>query len=262
MYNIIPLILILVSLSVIIIIIIRKFPLLASLDVDNIPAEKEAKVKEQIISSRIKRNVFKWSFFLIKIFKVSSQKITLFSGWLSSSLLELKDRYKSEIVLPIGEKEDKIKILFSEADELRKKGMIREAEKRLIEVIGLDSKNQEAFIRLGELCFEDKNYQEAEQAFSHVLKLMEEEESAEKVAAIYYELALVNKEMEKYDISFNNIKKALAVEQNNPRYLDTMLEISIINKDKGSALDAYKRLKSVNPDNQKLEEFEKEIKEL
>ena len=59
MYNIIPLLLILVSLSVIIVIVSRKFSVLASLDVDSIPAEKEAKFKERIISNRLKRNIVK-----------------------------------------------------------------------------------------------------------------------------------------------------------------------------------------------------------
>ena len=61
MYNIIPLLLILISLSVIIVIVARKFTVLANLDVANIPAEKEAKFKERIISNRLKRNIIQWS---------------------------------------------------------------------------------------------------------------------------------------------------------------------------------------------------------
>ncbi|MCG2695403.1 hypothetical protein L6248_00495 [Candidatus Parcubacteria bacterium] len=60
MYNIIPLIIILISLLVIIIVVSRKFSVLASLDLESIPAEKEARFKERIISSRLKRNFVRW----------------------------------------------------------------------------------------------------------------------------------------------------------------------------------------------------------
>jgi hypothetical protein len=69
MYNIIPLILILLSLGIMAIIIVRKFPALANLDVDNIPAEKEAKFKEQIISNRLKRSFIKWGSKFIRLVK-------------------------------------------------------------------------------------------------------------------------------------------------------------------------------------------------
>ena len=46
MFNIIPLVLILLSLGVIIIIVLRKFAVLANLDVDSIPAEREARVRD------------------------------------------------------------------------------------------------------------------------------------------------------------------------------------------------------------------------
>jgi hypothetical protein len=59
-----------------------------------------------------------------------------------------------------------------------------------------------------------------------------------------------------------NARKALEIEPNNPRYLDTILEISIIKKDKVLANETYKRLKEVNPENQKLAEIKEEIAEL
>ena len=50
MFNIIPLLLILLSFGVIIYIVVKKFSILANLDVDSIPAEREAKFKEKIIN--------------------------------------------------------------------------------------------------------------------------------------------------------------------------------------------------------------------
>ncbi len=58
------------------------------------------------------------------------------------------------------------------------------------------------------------------------------------------------------------LKKALKIEENNPRYLDRLIEVSIIKKDKIVALEAYKKLESTNPENQKLEQFRSRIAEL
>ncbi len=262
MYNIIPLILILISLSVIIVIVVRKFSALASLDVENIPAEKEARVKEQIISKRFKRNIVKWSAGLIKILKVVWQKIEVFSKWLYNKLLELKDSYKAEEAVPPDGKEQRIEELFEQSQDLIKNEELKEAEKLLIEMIGLDSKNLKAFKELGSVYSANKNYNEARETYRHILKLTEDSDSSNDTAWVYFNLALVDQEEEKYDQAQNEIKKALKIEPNNPRYLDTALEISIINKDKVNALSAYEALKKVNPDNQKLKELKQKIKKL
>ncbi len=290
MYNIIPLILILISLSVIITVVVRKFSALASLDVENIPAEKEAKFKEQIISSRLKRNIIKWSAKLSRLIKPIGHLISKFFKWLSNKLNELKEDYKSEKVLSDSDTKQTIEKLFNEAEELKKTGDLTGAEKVYIEIIGLDSKNIKAFKALGQLYFERKDFEEAKQTFEHILKLEEDNEDAHdglaqtggekgvlqqegddhlKVLDInrqhsqtYFDLAMVYQAINNADKSIANIKQALRIEPNNPRYLDTMLEISIINKDKPLALDAYKKLTGVNPDNQKLAEFKKQIDEL
>ena len=56
MLNIVVWTLVILSLAVILFIIIRKFPALAILNVDNIPGEKEAKFKEKIIRQRVERD--------------------------------------------------------------------------------------------------------------------------------------------------------------------------------------------------------------
>lgn len=164
------------------------------------------------------------------------------------------------------------------------------AEKKYIEIIGIDSKNVQAFKNLAQVYFELKNYEEAKQIFEHILKLKDDDVEAygglaeiakekgdlsqardEYLRALnvnnqrsqtYFDLALVYNAMDNGAEACWNIKKALDIEPNNPRYLDTMLDISIINKDKGAALGAYEKLKSANPENQKLAEFKKKIDEL
>ncbi|MFA4941559.1 MAG: tetratricopeptide repeat protein [Patescibacteria group bacterium] len=262
MYNIIPLILILISLGIVIFIVVKKFSVLAAMDVDNIPAEKEAIVKERIISNRLKRNIFKWSSKGGKVFRFFGDKIGILAQIFYKKLHELKDSYKTEVILATGDKEKKIEELSAQAKEMIGDEEIKEAERKLIEIIGLDSQNIEAFKSLGDLYLENKNYEEAKQTFKHILKLMKDSEEVAEIGEINFNLALANKAAGNLAESLADIKEALKYAPSNPRYLDTMLEISIIKKDKIFALDALKKLERANPDNQKLEDFREQIKEL
>lgn len=263
MYNIIPVILILASLGLIAIIVVRKFSILANLDVDNIPAEKEAKIKERIISNRLKRNIIKWTSKFTNLLKFIFEKLNILSQWIYKKVIDIKDHYKQEDLERKPEKKQAtIEELLSEVDDFLAKEDMGEAEKRLITVIGLDSKNISAFKILANIYFKSGQYDESKQTYEHILKLMREVDSNESEAEIYFNMAWVEKSRENIKEAFLILGKALKIEPNNPRYLDTMLEISIINKDKVSALSAYERLEKANPENKKLEEFKNQIAEL
>ncbi len=286
MFNIIPLILILISLAVIIIIAVRKFPVLANLDIESIQAERESKFKERIISNRIKRNFFKYYVKIARVVKPIGQAIGNFFKWGQVRLAEYKESHSiNDVNREKGQQV--INKLFADIEDLIKKEDLEKAEDKLVEVIGLDSKNIKAFKSLGDLYFERKDYHEAKQTFEHVLKLLEKEESTysptplavedgrgglaeeedarditSQLAGVYFDLAIVDKATDNFDGALASINKAFKLEPNNPRYLDTKLEISIIKKDKISALEAYDNLVKVNPENQKLADFKEKIDEL
>ncbi len=283
MYNIIPLIIILISLSIIVFIVVKKFPAFSSVDVTSIKAEKEAKFKERIISNRLKRNIMKWYTKILKIIRPAGRSMSSFLKWLFNKSMELKNRYKDEPIMPFSNIKSRIENLFREADELKQRGELEKVEKKLIEIVGLDSKNIKAFKTLGELYFERKDYEEARQTFAHILKLSKSQEVYDSISSLsdaseenklkiseadrerglaYFNLSLVHQSMNDIDEAINCLKQALAIEPNNPRYLDTLLEIGIINKDKILALDAYKKLVQVNPENQKLAELKEQIDQL
>lgn len=263
MYDIIPLIFILISLSMIIIIVVRKFSALANLNVDEIPAEKEAKFKERIISNRLKRNFVKWSAKLMKIILPAGMAMGNFFKMLTKKISDLKyDVETDNHAMSDEELKQKIEKIFVEAGESEKKSELQEAEKKYIEIIGLDSKNIRAFNALANIYFERKEYNEAVQTFRHILKLAENSDDESGYSQIYFELALVNKAIENTDEALANVKKALEIEPNNPRYLDTMLEISIISKDKALAVEVFKKLQTANPGNKKLDELKNQISEM
>jgi tetratricopeptide (TPR) repeat protein len=290
MYNIIPLLLILISLSVIIAIVVRKFSVLANLDVANIPAEREAKFKERIISNRLKRNIVKWS---AKFSRLSVPLIRAIGQFLKSNLhklYQLKNDYQAKEEVEGLNVEQRIEQLFRQAEEFKKHDDLVSAENKYIEIIGLNSKDLKAFKELGRLYFEKKQYEEARETFEHILKLKKDDgDIYENLAQIarekgdlneardeylksidlnkqnaqtHFSLACVYQAMSNWPEAIRSLKKALKIEPANPKYLDTMLEISIIIKDKALALDAYKKLLKTNPENNKIAEFKKQIDEL
>jgi len=277
MFNIIPLILILISLSIIIFIIAKKFSVLANLDLDSIQSEREVKVKEQIIGNRLKRNYFKFYSKFIKIIRPLNNFIFDFFKGLYEKALDFKENYNKH---NHEQEEESVESLFLKAEQLLKEEKLEDVENIYIKIIALDSKNIKAFRGLGKLYFEKKNYEEGKQTFLHAIKLLDKEldeislgeknnenkikkeEINSFLSLLYYDLFLIAKVTEKNDDALEYINKALKIEPNNPRFLDTKLEISIMNKKKSEALDVFQRLKEVNPGNSKLDDLEKQINEI
>ena len=263
-------------------IVVRKFSALANLDVSSMPAEKESRFKERIISNRLKRNVTKWSAKFGKVMIYLGEKMGKAFLFLLGRLNKVRDKYKEESILNKKKSLDpnrQVENLFTEADSLIKDGTYEEAEKKYIEIISLQSRNLKAFKKLADLYMLKKQYDEARQTLEHVLKLIEDEEtgllksrgegSDEQIKAlslergqIYFDLAGVCKAKENYAEGIKTMNLALKIEPSNPKYLDTMIEVSIMGKDKISAFDAYKSLEKANPENQKLAELKEQINEL
>ncbi|MFA6551352.1 MAG: tetratricopeptide repeat protein, partial [Patescibacteria group bacterium] len=288
-YNIIPIIIILVCGAVIFYIIRKKFPAVSNLDLANLPQEKEKRVKQQIIASRLKRNVTHWLVWLKRISQPVWEKLAEWFKNLYRRLLEARENLKHN--QPADEDNvPEIGHLFATAEEMRKKEKYNEAEKLYIKVISLDSKNIVAFKMLGQLYLEMGKLTEAKETLRHVLKLTEEDaEVYEKLAELaqknseldeaqkyysqslqlnnansqnYFNLAEVHEELNNPKEAFKCMKEALKLSPKNPKYLDAIFNLSILIKDKAEALDAYKALKEINPENGKLGEMKKQMDEL
>ncbi len=264
MYDIWPLIIISLALIVAIIITLRHFPALAVLDVDNIPEEKERQTKEKIIQERIKR---KFKFF-DKIFKKINDFFSrIFQAW-EKKLKDLKAERrhkKEELSLEDINLEDRIKILLNQAKVLAKQESWDEAEKKLIEVIKLDDKNFLAFWDLGEVYHSQDKYQEAKQTLLYTLKLTKTEpepRSNNEVANINHSLCLINQSLGDLDQAKLHLEESLSLDAKNPRYLDLMLNLCIMKKDKLEAGRILDRIIEVNPDNNNISDWKKQIEAL
>ena len=255
---IIPLAIIFICLIIILVMVIRKFPGLALIQMSTIAKEREAAIKRKIIYERLKRKMISdWRFFL-NLIRPVGRFLRLEFRKLYKKILELEKHYseKGAEILGIGGLEKKIKLLFNDAEEFFKKGEYIEAEKRYIEIISLDKKNLKAYEDLGNLYLKTKQYAEAEETFNFVLKHNPNDPS---VLVSFGELALAK---DKPDEALDYFQKAVNERPNNPKYLDFLIESSIMVGNKDLARRILNRLADVNPENRKIDDFAKRIGEI
>lgn len=258
MIYLILLAIIIVCLLAIAVISIRKFPDLALIDLNTITREREAEVREKILSERLRRKLsWLWRVFL-SLARPAGRFLKSKFETIYDKILILEKRYQEKGAKFLESKglELKIKVLFNEAEELQKKDDPAEAEKRYIEIISLDKKNMKAYEKLGNLYLKTKKYAEAEELFNFILK---HNPSDASVLVSLGELALSQNNL---TAALEGFEKAIMIRPNNPKYLDFLIETSIMVGNKDLARKTLNRLAQVNPENQKLDEIRKRIEEI
>lgn len=293
MYNIIPFIIAAISLIVVLAIIVKKFSILSSIDVNSIPEEKESKLKEKIVISRVKKKFDILANF--KYFTVARRRISDFLSRIKSfhgKLLELEGRYKFRIKSIRERKSDNsgIEIILKQGQKLFNENNFELAEKKYIEAIKFNPHSIEAYEGLGKIYLQLKQHSQAEEIFKHIIKIDKNNSSA------FFNLGMINFQENKLDSARENylkaaklerhnalilfnlsevcraldyneeassyLKEAINIEPNNPRYLDSLTEISIVLKDKNLAENILKKLQEVNPENMKIKEYKNKIETL
>ncbi|MBU1132256.1 tetratricopeptide repeat protein [Patescibacteria group bacterium] len=268
---------------IIIALFIRKIPRLRTLDVDTVPEAQAAKVRDRILLDRMLRKTTAGKEI------VKNKTIPIFAILKNAILKVFKKIYEMEKSfekhssggsgLSDAELNNKIKHLLDEAKQLIKNENIADAEKILIEIISLDHKNVDAYKMLAQVYLNEKEYKQAIQTFQFILKvemknsktIVKKDESGKEkksitnaleLAILYTDIGTIYQKMGKNDQSLINYKKALDLEPNNPKHLDQIIEISIMLKNKEMAAEMLSRLAGVNPENQKLKEWQDKINDL
>jgi tetratricopeptide (TPR) repeat protein len=137
---------------------------------------------------------------------------------------------------------------------------------------------------LGQLYFNNKSYDQAEEIYIYLIKLSaisdsggeaksKKLEDAEnnlldtltvnaKIAVYYDDLAQIYEITGKADKTLDCYLKANMIEPNNPKYLDKIIKLSIELGDKSLAKKTFNRLRQINPENGKLEDLETAIENI
>lgn len=300
-FAIVSLLIIIVCLGIAAYIIVRKFPKLAAMNVEELPEEKEEKKKEEILMRRAHTRV---SAFVQKL-KERSKALPL-REWGAGVIQQTKrgvgfleqqyakvmtERQKKRLKnLAEGEASEMVEARLRAAERLAEEDRYEEAEQVYIDVIRMDNKHAGAYRGLGKVYMKNGQHTEAEETFKFLLKLTPDDdtiyvklgqnaqaagdrekaigyyergvEANEQVPLRHFELAELYRENGQHTEALREYKKAVELESNNPRYLDGLLDFTIVLGKVKDAKELLRELKEVNPENQKLEEFEERIREI
>jgi len=294
MFDIILLVLIVLSLAFIIWKIVKKFSRLININVDHLPEVRIQRQKDVILKNRLKR--LSMSVFDKLKLLADPAKSKLKNG-LKQYYKKLKDIEKDirrrgfEKLSSSVDKSQAIDEILTNAKQHINNEEYIQAEETILDAIAIDQHSIEAYKILDEVYRLKKEYSQAKETLEYLLKLTHTEDPD-----IYYSLADIAKErgnlkqaeedyiksislsddnylyllslaevymdLEEEEKALETAQKALFLVPNNPKILDFLINISIIMSDKELAFDYLDKLKEVNPENQKIAEFIERIDNL
>lgn len=247
-WNTIAVAIMLISACLIAVMIIRKFPQLASIEISTIPKEREGQLKKQLMMDKVARRIRFW------LTRVEMVKILFYrlQNYLKRIFRKLKD-IERRLSLKRGRNITGVldranKLMDIDSDE---------SERLYLEIVKQDSGNIEAYEGLAELYILKKEWREVIEAFEFLVKL-----NPFKDKQYIFQIARAAREIGDLEHALECAEKLILSYSSEPRFLDFFTEIAILVKDKRRAERGIFLLRQVNPDNAKIEELEKKINNL
>ena len=256
--NIILIILVLLGVVILAWICFRKLPQLRMLDPSTAKGAQSRQLKYQIMRQRVERASGKQadlvhSKFVSPIGKGMQSIVRGLAGKLTA--VERSYQERQRMVTDKEVDKDALSKIVEDGKRLMDEELWDRAEKRFIEVISSDPKNVEAYECLGRLYECKKDYKLAKQTFQFLKKL------APNDASVIASLGEVEKKLGNGIRALKYFQQAVKISPRNPKYLDFMITSAIEEEDFDQADDGLKVLKEVNPNNKKIDEFKRQIKE-
>jgi Tfp pilus assembly protein PilF len=150
----------------------------------------------------------------------------------------------------------KVTKLIEMGKEFMDKNNLVEAERSFIEAISLDHQNQEAYKNLADVYVLQKNWEHAKESLEFLLKLDPQN--------VQHHLGLshVCKQLDQMKEALEHAKTAVELSPNDPKNLNELLELSFMFGQKYTAKKTLDKLKEVNPENQRIPEWEEKLKQM
>jgi tetratricopeptide (TPR) repeat protein len=235
----------------------RKVPQLRVMNVAELPEEKTRQIKEAIILKRFERMANDRLSGLFAVVQAGAKIVFRLGRRLVQRLYAMEQYYRK---LQRGMHEgphatdpEAIRKLMEEAEEFIRKGEYFQAEKRYIEIISHNPKHVEAYEDLGNLYLIDRQYAQARETLAFASKLNPDD------ASVQVSLGEIETKEGNHVAALKRFAKAIELRPHNPKYLDFFIEAAIAAKNAEEANRGLELLRAVNPENQKLQDFEGRI---
>ncbi len=294
-YAFFPFFLIVAGLGTLGVVLVRRFPQIASLDVEKLPEEREIRTKKAIIEKQFTESLKRQKVFLAAVAKPVGRVWKAAQEKFRATVSKTYVRYaKTKARVKVSEEQsappEAIAMLLKTAENAALMKSFDEAEQKYIEVIRLSPRSVEAYRGLARLYYDKGQLQEAEELFLFILKLDPSDiralnrlgmiaaqnekwndavryfkravELDNEVAIRHFDLGCAYRELGKHDEAMRTFERAVALESLNPKYLDAYLEEAIACGNRELAESILNQLKLANPDNKKLDELKKRVGEI
>lgn len=291
MIDIILIVIAVLSLAYILWLVVRKFPRLKNVNVDDLPEIKAQRQKDEILKGRLGRF---WQDIFDRVDDYATpakEKVNGFFGQYYDKLKNAEQELRRKGHQRLTTAVDKLQTandLLTEAKQYINQEEYQKAEDALVDVLSFDEHNVDAYKLLAEVYRLKKEYVQAKETLEYLLKLTHDED-----ASVYYSLADIAKErgnlkqaeedyiksislssdndqyflslaevyldLEENEKAFEVAQNALVLSPRNPKVLDFLINTSIIMQDKELATQYLDKLKEVNPENNKITDFLEQI---
>lgn len=260
MMTTIALVVIFLSLCLLFVLCLRAIPRLRVIDVQSIQKEKVKAMKEEIIFQKLTR---KSSGAFSKVSKGSTTAVRVASkyGRRAVQRLYALEQYYQKLTRMAEEGQhtydkERVRKLVDEAEELMKQDEFIPAEKIFIDIISHNPKSIDAYEGLGNLYRKNKQYDQARETLSFSLKL------APNDASVHAALGEIELMLENPGKALEHLQKSVKKRSKNPKYLDYYIEAALQAGSLKDAREGMTKLREVNPENKKLEEFQERFDDL
>ncbi len=250
----IPVILIILSFAVIVFVVLRKLPQIRVVDVSSIPKERERQIKEQILLKKLKRISGARLDFVARRFVDFVKWVSRHGRRVVQKLYRLEQYYqklkRSSSDGAHSYTEEIVRKRIEEAWELIKQDEFIPAEKIFIDIISHNPKSVAGYEGLGNMYIQNGQHEQARETLQFALRLSPDD------ASVNVSLAELEMKLGNHKSALTFLRRAIDKRPKNPRYLDFYIEQAF---EAGSLKDArrgIKLIKEVNPENQKIAEFE------
>lgn len=287
-FDVIPVLLMFTSFATIVVIIGRRLPQIAALNVEEMVEAQTATKKRQLLLERLEARMKTLAVGVWGSTATVRQRAAETLGETYDKLQRLDRRHRFAVAEQPAEVV--VRDMLVAADAAREEERWRDAEQLYLDVLRLDDHNRNAYVGLGYTYRGLEQFEESAGSFEFALRLKGDDMPGwADLADIYTQLGRIDDAVRAYrhvvaldptnsdylivmgdllvqngqlDAALQVFTDAVERESSNPRCLDRLIETAIACGQKKTAQMALRKLKKVNKDNQKIEEFDERIRAL
>lgn len=272
--------------------IVRKFPLLASIET-KAGASLLHQRKTDLLEQRLTRKMRQGWTVLSQRAKPVSAVTRQWWGTVHKKLVDLEHEYKVRSLPVLLNRVQRRKVdseisgLIDQARALLHDGEMAASEAKALQAIRLEPRSVPAFEFLAELYMQTKEYGQAKEVYRYLLKLtgesdaiyehLGEADAAEghlteavdefkhaidlnrTVTAYHLDLAHAERQLGNWTEALAAIEEATRLEPNSPKVLDEYIEVAMGAGKRQFAQAALEKIRDVNPENSKIADWEQKI---